>query len=321
MGLVNGISIESMSKVTVSIIQHSPVYLDKTKSIDKAVTLLKNAAAEGAKLAVFGETWLSGYPAWLDYCPEAGLWGHEPVKELFLKTYENGVSADGPEINTLKKVAKELKINVSIGVNEVVKNGSGNKSIFNSLLFINEGGELANHHRKLMPTYTEKIVYGHGDGKGLASVQTDFGKVSGLICWEHWMPLTRQAMHNSGEDIHVAVWPKVHEMHQVASRQYAFEGRCFVLAAGQILRKKDLPDFLPTTGIPDDPEFMILNGGSAIIRPNGFYLTEPLFDEEGLVTAELDLSENIKESMTLDVTGHYQRNDVFDFSVNCVRKP
>lgn len=310
-----------MSKVTVSIIQHGPVYLDKIKSTEKAVSLLKSAAAEGAKLAVFGETWLSGYPAWLDYCPEAGLWGHEPVKELFLKTYENGVSVDGPEIGTLKKLAKELQINVSIGVNEVVKNGTGNKSIFNSLLFIDEQGELVNHHRKLMPTYTEKIVYGHGDGQGLTSVETGFGKVSGLICWEHWMPLTRQAMHNSGEDIHLAVWPKVHEMHQIASRQYAFEGRCFVLAAGQILRKKDLPGFLETTGIPDDPEFMILNGGSAIIRPNGFYQTEPLFDQEGIVTAELDLSENIKESMTLDVTGHYQRNDVFDFAVNPIRKP
>lgn len=309
-----------MSKVTVSIIQHSPVYLDKSKSIEKAISLLKEAANQGSRLAVFGETWLSGYPAWLDYCPEAGLWGHDPVKELFLKTYENGVAVDGPEVLLLKETAKELKINVSIGINEVVNNGSANKTIFNSLLFIDKYGELVNHHRKLMPTYTEKIIYGHGDGKGLTSVETDFGKVSGLICWEHWMPLTRQAMHNSGEDIHLAVWPKVHEMHQVASRQYAFEGRCFVLAAGQILRKSDLPDMLKTTGIPDDPNFMILNGGSAIIRPNGFYQTEPIFDKEAIITAEIDLSENIKESMTLDVTGHYQRNDVFDFEVNRSRK-
>ncbi|MGB3465548.1 MAG: carbon-nitrogen hydrolase family protein [Cyclobacteriaceae bacterium] len=310
-----------MKKVLVSIIQHSPVFLDKKKSVDKAVELLKEAASHGSGLAVFGETWLSGYPAWLDYCPEAGLWGHEPVKALYLKTYENGVAVDGAEIETLKKAAKELKLSISIGINEIVDRGTGNKSIFNSLLFISDDGEIENHHRKLMPTYTEKMIYSHGDGNGLSSVSTDFGKVSGLICWEHWMPLTRQAMHHSGEDIHVAVWPKVHEMHQVASRQYAFEGRCFVLAAGQILRKRDLPDILPTTGLPDDPDYMVLNGGSAIIKPDGFYLTEPVFDQETIITAELDLSENIRESMTLDVTGHYQRNDVFQFDVNRERKP
>ncbi len=308
-----------MTKATVSIIQHSPVYLDKTKSVDKAISLLEEAAKKGSQLAVFGESWLSGYPAWLDYCPEAGLWGHDPVKEIFYQTYQNSVSVDGEEIAIIKNAARDLKINVSIGINEIVNQGSANKSIFNTLLFIDKAGNLANHHRKLMPTYTERIVYGHGDGQGLKSVDTNIGKVSGLICWEHWMPLTRQAMHNSGEDIHLAVWPKVHEMHQVASRQYAFEGRCFVLAAGQILRKKDLPSILDTTGIPDDPEYLILNGGSTIIRPNGFYLTEPLWDQEAVITAEIDLSENIKESMTLDVTGHYQRNDVFDFKVNSDR--
>ena len=305
-----------MTKVIAAIIQHSPVYLDKQKSTVKALALLKDAAATGARVVTFGETWLSGYPAWLDYCPEAALWGHEPVKELFLKTYENGVVADGPEITQLQKAAKAYKLNIVMGVNEVVNSGSGNKTIYNSLLTISDEGHLVNHHRKLMPTYTEKMVYGHGDGQGLQGVETSFGKLSGLICWEHWMPLTRQAMHNSGEDIHVAVWPKVHEMHQIASRQYAFEGRCFVLAAGQVLRKKDLPSFLPTMGLPDDPNFMILNGGSAIIGPDGFYRTEPVFDEETIIAAELDLTQNIKESMTLDVTGHYQRNDVFRLEVN-----
>ena len=185
-----------MSKVTASIIQHSPEYLDKEKSTEKAIVLLKEAAALGAQVVTFGETWLSGYPAWLDYCPEAGLWGHEPVKALFLKTYENGVAVDGPEISLLKQTAKELQLNVVIGVNEVVGRGSGNKTIFNSLLTISDAGELVNHHRKLMPTYTEKMVYGHGDGQGLKSVDTGFGQLSGLICWEHWMPLTRQAMRS-----------------------------------------------------------------------------------------------------------------------------
>ena len=268
-------------------------------------------------MAVFGETWLSGYPAWLDYCSDASLWGHEPVKEIYYRTYENSVSVEGTEVASIKAAAVENKINVCIGINEVVQNGKGNATIFNSLLIIDSNGELLNHHRKLMPTYTEKMVYGHGDGAGLQSVDTSVGKLSGLVCWEHWMPLSRQALHDTGEDIHVAVWPKVHEMHQVASRQYAFEGRCHVLAAGQILRKKDLPTELTfTESVPADPEYFILNGGSCIIGPDGFYITEPVFDEEKIIYGEVDLSRNVKESMTLDVTGHYQRNDVFNLEVN-----
>ncbi len=304
-------------KHLVSIIQHGPEYLDKSKSTEKAISLIEEASKEGSKLAVFGETWLSGYPAWLDYCSDASLWGHEPVKEIYYRTYENSVSVEGTEVASIKAAAVENKINVCIGINEVVQNGKGNATIFNSLLIIDSNGELLNHHRKLMPTYTEKMVYGHGDGAGLQSVDTSVGKLSGLVCWEHWMPLSRQALHDTGEDIHVAVWPKVHEMHQVASRQYAFEGRCHVLAAGQILRKKDLPTELTfTESVPADPEYFILNGGSCIIGPDGFYITEPVFDEEKIIYGEVDLSRNVKESMTLDVTGHYQRNDVFNLEVN-----
>lgn len=308
-------------KKIVSIVQHGPEFLDKVKSTEKAIDLIQQCNKNEAELAVFGETWLSGYPAWLDYCPEAGLWNHEPVKEIYYQTFENSVSIDGEEIKSLKKAAKENAINIVMGVNEKVDSGKGNGTIFNSLVIINNEGELVNHHRKLMPTYTEKMVYGHGDGAGLQSCETSVGRLSGLICWEHWMPLSRQALHDSGEDIHVAVWPKVHEMHQVASRQYAFEGRCFVLAAGQILKRKDLPDGLPLLdSVPEDPDHLILNGGSCIIGPNGFYVHEPVFDEESIITAEIDLKEVIKEGMTLDVTGHYQRNDVFDLVVNRARK-
>ena len=308
-------------KKLVSIIQHGPEFLNKEKSTSKAIDLIGECAKLGSDLAVFGETWLSGYPAWLDYCPEAGLWNHEPVKEIYYQTYQNSVTIDGPEIEALKTAAKENSINIVMGINEKVDQGKGNGTIFNSLIIIGSDGELLNHHRKLMPTYTEKMVYGHGDGAGLQSCETSVGKLSGLICWEHWMPLSRQALHDSGEDIHVAVWPKVHEMHQVASRQYAFEGRCFVLAAGQILRKKDLPDGLPLLdSVPDDPNHLILNGGSCIIGPNGFYVHEPVFDKETIISAEIDLKEVVKEGMTLDVTGHYQRNDVFDLVVNRARK-
>lgn len=119
----------------------------------------------------------------------------------------------------------------------------GHGSLCNSLLLYNPEGVLVNHHRKLMPTYTEKLLYTTGDAAGLRMISTDFGRLGGLICWEHWMPLTRQAMLEEREDLHLAVWPAVNELHQLASRHYAFEGRCYVVAAGQILRVRDIPDF------------------------------------------------------------------------------
>ncbi|CAD5270017.1 MULTISPECIES: carbon-nitrogen hydrolase family protein [unclassified Imperialibacter] len=304
----------------VAIIQHAPEYLDKKRSLEKALALIKEAASGGNVLAVFGESWLSGYPAWLDYCPGAALWNHEPTKEVFAKTYENAIVIDGPEMAALQQAVAELGIAVCIGINE--KKGSGNASgtLFNSMALINSAGELVVHHRKLMPTFTEKLIYGVGDGNGLRSAEIAGARVGGLICWEHWMPLTRQAMHETGEEVHIALWPTVHEMHQVASRQYAFEGRCFVLAVGQILRAKDIPAAFE---LPDDlkanPESLLLKGGSCVVGPDGFYIREPIFDLETTIEVELPLREAIKEKMTLDVTGHYKRTDIFDFQVNSKR--
>jgi len=160
------------------------------------------------------------------------------------------------------------------------------------------------------------MVWGQGDGSALAAVTVNGAKVGSLVCWEHWMPLARQAMHDSGEEIHVAGWPGVQEMHQVASRSYAFEGRCFVLAVGSILRVRDMPPELPPR--PErgrDPEAFVIRGGSAIIAPDGRYLAGPVYDEEAVIVADCDLSEITRESLTLDVSGHYSRPDVFDFRV------
>ncbi len=152
-----------------------------------------------------------------------------------------------------------------VGVTERVAAGPGRGTLFNALLTLGPDGSLLNHHRKLVPTYTERLVWGPGDTAGLRAVETPAGRVGGLICWEHWMPLTRQALHESGEDIHVAVWPTVHEMHQVASRHYAFEGRSFVLAAGGLMRASALPvEFVSAAG-SEDPDAWVLRGGSAIM--------------------------------------------------------
>ena len=304
-------------KVNIGIVQSAPVYLDIKKSLEKVEALLTEASTKGAELVCFGESWFTGYPAWIDYCDEYAKWDFEPTKEIFAKTYANSLDVTGPEVAQIGKWAKELGLVVVMGINEKVTSGPGNGTIYNSLLTWNERGELANHHRKLMPTHTERLLYGQGDGAGLKAVDTAVGRVGGLICWEHWMPLTRQTMHNSGEHIHIAVWPKVHEMLQIATRSYAFEGRCFAVGVGQIMRVKDIPTELTLPdALKDKPEQMLLNGGSCIVGPDGQYVMEPLWDQEGVFTAEVDLNRCYEEKMALDVTGHYQRNDVFQLDVN-----
>lgn len=304
------------NKLKVGIIQASPVFLDLEASLAKAVRYVEQAAAEGAQLVAFGETWLPGYPAWLDHCPDAALWNHGPTKEVFARLRGNSVVVPGRETQALAQAAHDHKVSIVIGINERVDEGAGNGTLYNSLLTFDQAGKLAVHHRKLIPTYTERLVWGQGDGKGLEAAQTSAGRVGSLVCWEHWMPLARQAMHESGEHLHVAVFPTVHEMHQIASRQYAFEGRCFVLAVGLLMRVRDLPDSLTKPeGMSNTPDALVLRGGSSIIAPDGSYVVEPVYDEERIITAEIDLTAIDRERMTLDVTGHYHRPDVFDFRV------
>ena len=306
-----------LKPLIAGVIQASPVFMDLNGSLAKAVGLIEQAAKKGATLVAFGETWLPGYPAWLDYCPAAALWNHEPTKEVFARLRQNSLVVPGPETKILGEAAAAHELVLVIGVNERVESGPGNGTLYNSLLTFGPDGKLLNHHRKLVPTFTERLVWGQGDGAGLTAVETPAGRIGGLVCWEHWMPLARQALHMSGEHVHVAVWPTVHEMHQIASRHYAFEARCFVLAAGLIMSPQDLP--LPSLNTPelsDRSDNLLLRGGSCIIGPDGQYIAGPVFDEETILIAELDLTVLDKEKMTLDVTGHYHRPDVFDLRLH-----
>ncbi len=300
--------------MTVAIAQYAPVYLDKRASLAKALDLIQRAAKQGARLIAFGETWLAGYPAWLDVCPGAALWQNPSAKDVFARLRNNSITVPGEEVNLLSDAARDLKITIVIGVNERVDSGPGNGTLYNSLLTISDDGQLKNHHRKLVPTYTERLVWGNGDGRGLEAAPTSVGRVGGLICWEHWMPLARMAMHDSGEHIHVAVWPTVHELHQLASRHYAFEGRCFVLAVGLMMPTEDLPRELQDGAtFRAGNRHWIARGGSAIIGPDAQYVLDPVFDREELLVSDLDLAQIDREMMTFDVSGHYARPDLFRF--------
>jgi predicted amidohydrolase len=281
------------------------------------IRLVGDARAAGAGLVVFPETWLPGYPAWLDVCRDVALWDHEPVKRVFRRMAEESVVVPGPATDALSAAARDAGIVVVIGVTERVDSGPSHGTLYNAALTFDADGRLANHHRKLVPTYTERMVWGLGDADGLTAVETKIGRVGALVCWEHWMPLARQAMHDSGEDIHVALWPTAHEMLQVASRHYAFEGRCFVLAAGSLMRASALPPELePHAGKIRSSGGWLLRGGSAIVGPDGRYVVEPCFDRPELIVSDIDIGRVREERMTLDVSGHYHRPELLRLGID-----
>jgi predicted amidohydrolase len=304
-----------MPSVRAAVIQ-AEVAPSLAEGLERAATLVREAAAHGARLVAFPETWLPGYPIWLDVSRDVALWDHPPVKAVYRRMAENSVVVPGDAVARLAGIARDSSVTLVMGVVERVTEGAGQGTLYNSILTFGPDGALLNHHRKLVPTYTERMVWGPGDARGLRSAAAPFGRVGALVCWEHWMPLARQAMHESGEDVHVALWPTVHEMHQVASRQYAFEGRCYVLAAGSVMRASALPPELePHPSKVPSAGHWVMRGGSAIIAPDGSYLAGPVYDEPAVLYADLDLDRVREERMTLDVTGHYHRPDVFAFEV------
>jgi predicted amidohydrolase len=297
----------------VAKIQAAPVHLDVWASLEKARALVAEARARGARVVVFPETWLPGYPAWLDCCRDVALWDHAPMKRVFARLRENSVVVPGPVTEALGASAREHDVVLNMSVHERVEEGPGRGTLYNTMLTFGADGALLNRHRKIMPTFSERLVWGAGDGSGLRAVSTDPGRIGGLVCWEHWMPLARHVMHTSGEDVHVAAWPQVKEMNLVASRHYAFEGRCFVVACGAVMRVADLPPELePAAGLAGDPHALVLKGGSAVIGPDGAVIAGLAGEEETILTADLDLGRIGEESLTLDTTGHYHRPDIFD---------
>lgn len=313
---------------TLAIVQEAPVFLNLEASVEKAVGCIRAAADKGADIISFAECWLPGYPVWLDFSPEAAIWDHPGAKALYRLLAENSVVMGDRHLAKLQALADELDVHIIMGTHE----RDGN-TLYNTSFSFAPSTKAPIPHRKLVPTYTERLVWGRGDGSTLNVLDTPWGPVGNLICWEHWMPLARAAMHSLKETIHIAQWPVVKDMHQVASRHYAFEGRCAVAAAGSIMTKKEIlegfrslsvnePEALAMLeAMPGEEGSLIHSGGSAIIAADGSYLAEPLFDETGIIIATVDLAKQREEAQTLDTDGHYSRPDVFDLSVNTQPQP
>ena len=296
-------------KVNVGIAQFAPAVLDLKRCVDKACKIIEEAGKRKVKVLGFPETWIPVYPFWSDMGTYS-QWGNQAAKRLFRRLHEQSLAVDSAETRRIGAACRKAKVHLMLGVNE-----RSGKSIYNALLYFNDKGVLVGHHRKLVPTFGERLVWGHGDGAGLKTHETPFGRIGGLICWEHWMPLARHVLHAEGEVIHVAAWPHGKEMHQIASRHYAFEGRCFVLAAGMVLEKGMIPKDYELRDELDGLPNVLIPGGSAIISPDGSYIVEPVVGKEELLVAEIETDRALEESLTLDVAGHYSRPDVFEVTV------
>lgn len=308
----------------VALVQHPPVYLNASASTQKALEYIYEAAGKGAKLIVFPETWFPGYPVWLDYSPGAALWDHPPAKALFRLLFENCLEIGDEHYQAFIRAAVKEKCTIVMGAQERV-----GRSIYNTIFYFLSDGSV-NKHRKLMPTYTERLIWAYGDGSTLPVIEFEKTRIGGLICWEHWMPLARAAMQQQHEHIHIAQWPMVKETNQIASQSYAFEAQCYVLAAGCTLTKQQMLDGLATVcktdedrsaleifeQIPIENEALILKGGSSVIRPDTTLQSGPFYNEQKLIIEDLDLSKLSEGNLFLDTAGHYSRPDVFTLTVD-----
>ncbi len=306
-----------MTKLNVAICQAAPIPLDFSGGIEKATRLAHEAIEGGAQFVAFGETFLGGYPLWLDEAPGAALWDHPGTKACHQIMLDNAIVPGDERLLPLQELCDESGACISLGAHERVR-----QSLYNNQLLFRPGLPPLDH-RKLVPTHGERLIWMRGDGSTIGVHQAEWGRAGNLICWEHWMPLARAAMHNLGESVHVAAWPTVREEYALASRHYAMEGRCFVLAAGLVQKKADLFEGLERVGGSPEAEELfnaiesdVLNkGGSMIIAPDARVLAQAGEGEE-ILHAELELSEIGQSLASLDTDGHYSRPDVFELNVD-----
>src|SRR6266513_750645 len=297
--------------VTVACVQAEPVILDRSRTLDRLEELASEAARNGAELIVFPETFVPVYPSSRWAKAFAG-WQSEGAKATFARIAQNSIAVGSPEERRLAAAARELGVWLVTGVNEVEPERPG--TIYNSLLYHSPEGELALHHRKLVPTNHERLVWGQGDGRGLHAVETGFGRIGGLICWENYMPLARFALYESGVEIYIASTADDGDAWQATLVHIARESRAYVVAPSHFQRASSYPDDFPLRELIADAD-VIGRGGSAILGPDGSYLAGPLYDEEGILYAELEPARLWEERQRFDPAGHYHRPDVLQLTV------
>ena len=296
-------------KFVAAVVQDCPAVFDSAATVEKAVSLIGQAAKKNAKLIVFPEAFISGYPKGLDFGARVGV-RKERGRDVFARYFESAIEVPGPETEILGAAAREAKAHLVIGVIE-----RGGATLYCTILFFSPEGELLGKHRKLMPTAMERLIWGFGDGSTMPVFDTPIGKLGAVICWENYMPLMRTAMYSKNIQLYCAPTADDRDSWGPSMIHVALEGRCFVISACQYLKRGDCPDdYEAIQG--DDPEIVLMRGGSCIVSPLGEMLVAPNFDGPGIFTHEIDLGEIARAKYDLDVTVHYARADVFRLYVN-----
>ncbi len=296
----------------VAAAQAAPIFLDRKATLEKACDLIAEAGRAGAKLIVFPEAFLPAYPDWVSIIP-----ANRPdlLNALYVELVENSISIPDDSTEKLCRTARKSKINVVMGINERNREAS-NASLCNSLLYINDSGSILGKHRKLVPTASERTLWSPGDGSTLETYATSAGILGGLICWENYMPLARNAMYIRGIQVYVAPTWDSGCMWISTLQHIAKEGGVFVIGCCMPFRKRDIPNRYEFKHLyPEETEW-INPGNSCIIAPNGKIIIGPVKEKEEILYAEIDLKQILESKRTLDVAGHYARPDVFDFKVN-----
>ena len=304
---------DQFAKVNAAVVQAAPVLFDRQASTAKACSLIAEAAGQGARLIIFPEAFIPAYPRGFSFGMVVG--SRAPAgRDLWERYWANSVEVPGPVTDQLGAAARAANAYVVMGVIERDRDSSRG-TLYCTLLYFGPDGRLLGKHRKLKPTGAERLIWGEGDASTLTVINSEFGKVGGLICWENYMPLARMAMYSQGVEIYVAPTADARDSWQATLRHIACEGRCFVLGCNQFVTKAMIPADLPgIEEMANQPEVMC-RGGSAIVSPLGDVLAGPLYDQEGILTAELNLAEVARGKLDFDVVGHYARPDVFDFGV------
>lgn len=303
----------------IAMAQISPVWLDKSATIKKIETSIKEAATAHCELIVFGEALLPGYPFWLALTGGAE-WNTDLNKQLHAHYVNNSICIEKGELDSVCKLAKANKIAVYLGIIERPTNRGGH-SIYASLVYINEEGIIKSVHRKLQPTYDERLTWAPGDGNGLQVHALKAFTVGGLNCWENWMPLPRTALYGQGENLHIAVWPGSDHNTKDITRFIARESRSYVVSVSCLMTKADFPKDTPHIDkiIKNAPE-VLANGGSCIAGPDGEWIVEPVLHREGLIIQSIDFNRVLEERQNFDPVGHYSRPDVTKLIVNTERQ-
>ena len=289
---------------SAAVVQAAPIFLDRRATTEKACKLIREAGKNGARLVAFPEAWIPSFPHWPRALPKGE---RDLSQDAWIKLYQESVEIPGVETQALGEVAREAGCYVVIGVNERTKGPGG--TLYNTLLFMGDQGEVLGKRRKLLPTYEERCCWGAGDASDLVVLETPLGHIGGLICGEHHHPLLRHALAVKGEQVHVAVWPKGAHLDVTAdilSRSHALESQVFVLMACGLMSPEDVPDDFPLK----KRTLWNVNGGSGIIAPDGKYLAGPVFDKETILYAEIDPTKILREKWKIDTVGHYSRDDI-----------